>query len=775
MLSGDQIDSICSSKLLPGLEEAVARELAEEFNLVDLRDKEVLVHKGDSDRICYLVLSGRLLASGNNEWGESRALFDVNAGESVGEMALLSQDLAFATLSASGDTQVAALTHQAFTRFSAAHPQAAPLVIASLRQRLQRQRLAMALYLGGLYDKGSPAVRRDLESGLEMFALYGGEVLFRQGEPGDFLCVVVSGRLRVVVSDSDGIESDVAELGSGEIVGEMAVVGNQSRSATVIAVRDCELAKLTKAAYEHFASRHPLPAVEMVSRKLAERLRETTAGIRRTRGISTVAIIPAQAAAPATEVAEALARALTTFGSTLHLSSTRVDEHFGGEGIAQTWERSGGNFRVAEWLSRQEIEHSYVLYQADPHLSPWTERCIRQADHIIVVADSEADPAPGEIETELLHHGDTRPAAPQWLALVHRQGNPSGTKRWLEVRNVERHFHVRPGDAASFERLARLITNRAVGLTLGGGFARGLAHVGVFRAFEDLGVAIDAMGGASMGAMVGALWAMGWDRERIIAETSEACSEVFGDLTFPFIAFKTGRKFSGAVRKLFGEIQIEDLWMPYFCISANLNRSELKFHTQGSLAKAILAATRAPGVFPPIVYEGELHIDGGVINNVPVDLMKGFCNEGITVGVDVSPPHELNAIQDYGDRVSGWSTFWRRCSPFSSRYVYTPSILLVMIRTLEYTGISNKSLRIGFADIYIYPELLKFKRTDFHLVAGIAQAGYNSARASVLEWLATSDVAATRRPDLAGVLPAAGRAEDGDAGGVPVSHESASG
>jgi predicted acylesterase/phospholipase RssA len=145
--------------------------------------------------------------------------------------------------------------------------------------------------------------------------------------------------------------------------------------------------------------------------------------------------------------------------------------------------------------------------------------------------------------------------------------------------------------------------------------------------------------------------------------------------------------------------------------------------------------------------------------------MKTFCNEGITVGVDVSPPHELNVVRDYGDRVSGWSTFWRRCSPFSNRYVYTPSILLVMIRTLEYTGISNKNLRVRFADIYIYPELLKFKRTDFHLVAGIAQAGYNSARASVLEWLATSDVAATRRPDLAGVLQTAGRAGGGDARG----------
>jgi predicted acylesterase/phospholipase RssA len=290
---------------------------------------------------------------------------------------------------------------------------------------------------------------------------------------------------------------------------------------------------------------------------------------------------------------------------------------------------------------------------------------------------------------------------------------------------------------------------------LGGGFARGLAHAGVFRAMADLGIPVDAIGGASMGALVGALRAMGWDCDKIIRETCAACAGAFKDLTFPFTAFKTGRKFSEAVRKLFGDIQIEDLWLPFFCISANLNRSELKIHTRGSLAKAILAATRAPGVFPPIVYEGELHVDGGVINNVPVDLMKTFSNNGIPIGIDVSPPHELHVVEDYGDVVPGWPAFWKRFNPFSRHRVFMPSILLVMIRTLEFSGIAYKNLRIEFADIYVYPDLLKVKRTDFHLAPQIAQAGYDSARAGVLEWLANSAVAAAKRPDLATTAAAA--------------------
>jgi len=153
-----------------------------------------------------------------------------------------------------------------------------------------------------------------------------------------------------------------------------------------------------------------------------------------------------------------------------------------------------------------------------------------------------------------------------------------------------------------------------------------------------------------------------------------------------------------------------------------------------------------------MVYEGELHVDGGVINNVPVDIMKTFCNQGMTMGVDVSPPHELNQVRDYGDDVSGWGAFWKRLNPFSKHHIYTPSILLVMIRTLEFSGVSYKALRLQYADVYMYPELLKFKRTDFHLADGIVNAGYDCARSNLLEWLGKPDVA-ERRPDLLVTTP----------------------
>jgi lysophospholipid hydrolase len=736
-----------TSELFCSVNPQVLEELLPKVRSIELSDGQPLVSDGDADQNLYLLMSGRLRVIGSDRRHGRQTQFEVIPGQTVREMAFFSDDRVSGTILSAAKSRVLALSQEVFEDFTARHADVALQVMESLSARLHKSRLTALLHQIPPFDALDPEVLRDLEQELEMLTLYGGEVLFRQDDVGDSLYIVIRGRLRASLRDKDGQEVTVADLGSGELVGEMAVVTGESRSASVVAVRDTQLAKLTRSGFEHFMMKHPHAAVETISRKLAQRLRDTTANQRPwSRAVSTIALIPAQPDAPLSPVAAALHSALAKFGPTLRLNSSRVDERLGRAEIAQTYERSGRNIRLVEWLDDQETTHEYVIYESDSFLSQWTERCVRQADHVLVVGSSDSDPTRGDVEFELLGALDGRKSL--WLILVHGDGEPSGTNKWLDGRVLKRHFHVRLGQENDFDRVARFLTGRAIGLTLGGGFARALAHAGVFRAFTELGIPIDAVGGASMGALIGAMWVMGWDLQKMVAEVCTGCSRPFSeDLTFPFIAMKAGKSFGALVRRIFGDVQIEDLWIPYFCISANLNRSELRIHTHGQLAKAVLATTRAPGVLPPVVYEGELHVDGGVINNVPVDIMKAFCNEGITFGVDVSPPHELNPIWDYGDEVNGWAALWKRLNLFSKKNPYTPSILLVMIRTLEFCGISNKSLRLKCADLYLSPDLLKFKRTDFHLADGIVNAGYDCARKNALQWLSDPDLRA-RRPDL---------------------------
>jgi predicted acylesterase/phospholipase RssA/CRP-like cAMP-binding protein len=621
----------------------------------------------------------------------------------------------------------------------------------ALRPALRRHRLRVALHTRPTFGDLDPAVLEDLESSLEFVAVYGGQVLMREGDLGEDMYIVLSGRLRVNTTQPDGSLGPIAELGPGETVGEMALVSREPRVATVHAVRDTQLARLTRTTFERLLERHPRTTFEMIASRLVTRLRIETSRsrIQRRHPLATVAVVPSSPGVPLGAFCEQLTLALARLGSTLPLSSDLVDRYLGARGVAQSFDHEHHGAHLCEWLAEQELEHRFVLYQSDPGLSPWTERSMRQADHVVVVGDATADPGLGEIEAEILSRSQ-QSIPGRTLALVHPpNGTPSGTRRWLEERNVSRHVHLRLERGTHFDRLARLITGNAVGLTLGGGFARGLAHLGVFRALQELGIPVDAVGGSSMGAMVGAQWALGWSPSDIATRTSEGFAASLDDMTLPFLSFKRGGKHSRLIRGFFGDTQVEDLWYPYFCVSTNLNRSELTIHTSGSLAEAVTASTRAPGIFPPVVIAGELHVDGGLINNVPVDVMSDFANGGIVIGVDVSPPHELNEVANYGHDVSGWQAAWSRFNPNRQKRSYRPSILLVLMRVIEFGGISYRRTKAEMADLYISPDVLRFKRNDFALFAELGDAGYAAAYPVLKTWLAEGqDTYAGRRPDL---------------------------
>lgn len=401
--------------------------------------------------------------------------------------------------------------------------------------------------------------------------------------------------------------------------------------------------------------------------------------------------------------------------------------------------------KLIEWLGEQELEHDYVVYQCDEVASPWTRRALRQAEHVLIVGSVPGDPSLGEIEARILSESPAADMRRRTLVLVHEdEREPTGTADWLRLRDVSAHHHVRLDAPADFERLARFLTGRAFGLTLGGGAARGLAHVGVFRALDELGIVVDAIGGASIGSVLAAQWAQGWDYEAMVRETCLAGAVTLKDFTLPSIAFTRGRKFSRMIRNFNGDRQIEDLRVRFFCVSSNLNRAQVKVHREGSLAKAVLASTRTPGVFPPIVYDGDLHVDGGVLNNVPVDVMAEFSNGGHVVGVDVSPPHELSLTSDYGDEFSGWRAFWRRHRPFT-KGANIPRLLTILVRSAEFGGIAYKKSKVALADLYLCPSLLRFKRTDFHAAEQIVEIGYQFARPELEKWLERSANEGSRR------------------------------
>ena len=240
----------------------------------------------------------------------------------------------------------------------------------------------------------------------------------------------------------------------------------------------------------------------------------------------------------------------------------------------------------------------------------------------------------------------------------HRE--PRRTAVWTESIGAERLFHIRTRREVDYGRLGAILCGRAVGLVLGGGFARGLGHIGVIRAMRELEIPIDMVGGTSMGAIIAGQCAIEWDWPRMLDVTMHrSAASLKGDFTLPLVSLMTGKKFSKTIQEIADGRDVEDAWLPSFCISANLANGQMKVHKSGDAAKSVIASARVPVVFPPLSWGDDLLVDGELVNMVPAKYMRDFSNDGIVISVDCSAQAEFRA-PDFGASHSGWKELWRR-------------------------------------------------------------------------------------------------------------------
>lgn len=624
-----------------------------------------------------------------------------------------------------------------------------PSALNPLRRRLLDDALARVF---GTLERSALA---EIEAACEWLELPSGRTLFREGDPGTCLYALVSGRV-AVRAENDGEERTLGEVGRGETLGEIALLTGEPRSATVVAIRDSVLVRLDREAFDRLLDRHPRMALGL-SRAVVERLRDRTAArsARRRSGVN-IAVVPAGRAGPSiSSFTIQLVRALEAIGTVAHVSRTRLAQDAAGvdadaEGLgAQAHE-------LADWLDNQEVKHAFAVYEADPDLSPWTRRCLRQADLVVCVADPGGDVALGAVELELRHATETQEGARRGLVLLHPAATerPSGTARWLDERSVSWHQHVREGSGADMARLARVLTGTAVGLVLGGGAARGFAHVGTFRALCEAGVPIDWVGGASIGSAIGALVALGHDAGKM----QEVCRRVFvdenplGDYTLPLISLVRGRRLARQLDEYLGS-DIEDLWLPFFCVSTDVSDAGVLVHERGSLAEAVRASVALPGVLPPAVSGDHLLIDGGILNNLPVDVMRTR-PVGPLIAVDLHVKKDYTL--DYRELPSPWRLLWTRLVPFARR-IRAPGILTLMMKAMEVGSVLHARSMRSQVDLWLNPPVGGYGILDMGAFDQIAELGYEHAREQIATWLDRSRKAEAPWSWLADAEPRASR------------------
>lgn len=579
---------------------------------------------------------------------------------------------------------------------------------------------------------------REIDANLEWLYLQKGDILFRQGEPSDSMCILISGRLHVATEQADGTLRVIAEVGRSEVIGEMGVLTGEPRSATVLAARDSELLMLSRAAFDRLVERRPV-VLRQLAKTNINRLRDTIQAKPVRNTVATIAVVPLHPGLPVPTLAQRLAEACASYGPTLYLNRTILDSYLY-EGASDALQGDGESRRVIAWLNDRETEQRFVIYDADPAPTAWTMRCIRQSDRVLLVGDADADPAPTEIEKRAIE-ADASAATPrQDLVLLHLTGRrrPRATGRWLERRHVHTHYHVDPQVEEDMRRLAQRLIGQGVGLVLGGGGARGFAHIGVLRALREAGIPITIVGGASSGALVAAQYAMGWDIDTIFERNRQliVTEKNLIDYTIPIVSLLSARKFTHLIDAMFGDRQIEDLWLEYFCVSSNLTRAELEVHRRGHLARYVRASCSIPGVVPPLLNHGDLLVDGGVLNMLPVDVMNGMCDGGPVIAVDVSGQFDLSKPYHFGESVSGLELIVSRINPFARTKLRAPNLVSIMLRTAELSSVREQGVQARRADLFLNPPVAQFGVLDLKCLDTFVDVGYRYASEKIAEWKA---------------------------------------
>jgi predicted acylesterase/phospholipase RssA/CRP-like cAMP-binding protein len=576
------------------------------------------------------------------------------------------------------------------------------------------------------------SLMNELLDELSIVEIGGGSALFSQGDPGDSLYILLRGRLNVSLRDPEtGFEKVVGETAAGESVGEIGLLTGEPRSASLWATRDCRLARIGQEAFDALARKNP-ELLRGLAKVVVELLQKRTSSQRYSPRISCIAILPIHAKNGTSDLARGLRSTLERAGSTLHVDSERVDEMLGIAGASMASPQSSDGARLGDWLSAKEEEHRFLLLEADAEATEWTRRCLRQADMVLVVGNSADDPVVTATEHDLLHQGEALGSVRHVFVLLHPETTEKieGTARWLEMRDVEEHHHVRIGRVEDVERLGRIIAGTAVGLVLGGGGARGFAHAGVYRALCERGIPIDWVGGSSIGAVFGAGIGMGWDPARVEEEARLSFVEgkPFGDYTVPLVALLRGKRIDRLAQRSFA-VDIEDMPIPYFCVSSDLTAACLEVHERGPLWKAIRASVSLPGVLPPAVKSNHLAIDGGILNNLPVDIMRDR-SVGTVIAVDLSASKEYEL--EYPE-IPGPLRILLSRLPFGRRLQVPGIVTLMMKATVMASAVHSRAVR-SEATLLLNPPVGRFGLLAMNDFEEIVEVGYRYACERLADW-----------------------------------------
>lgn len=535
------------------------------------------------------------------------------------------------------------------------------------------------------------------------FSLPGGAPLFEAGDASDALYVVKTGSLGAFgVPRSGGAPRLLGVIPRGNTIGELGLVTGQPRAASVRALRDSELLRLSRASFEALLRAHPetmLDAARSATSRLLKSLQRRGKG-EPVGAPRTFAILPFDRTVDIRAFAENLRKQMLVHGDCLLMGSAL------------------GAGRSTDWFAQRESEVRFVLYLDDGD-EDWRRLCQRQADALLLVVDAECKPdAWGNDEVISASHVRARPRH-----LILLQPHPrfiyGAARAWRTALHDGELRHHQARHGKDIERIARLLSGNGTGLVLSGGGARGFAQIGVIRALREAGIVVDSVIGTSIGAIIGAGVAYEWDDAKMREAYKRALvdGKPLSDWTLPLVAMTRGARTTMLLREAFGEIDIEDLPLDFTCLSADLTKGAAAVHREGLLWRWLRASSAVPGILPPLLHEGHVYVDGAVVNNLPTDVLS---DEGLRriVAVDISADDMLTAHVDEAESPH-WPALWKQ-----RRAGCRPNAFAILVRAGMLNSEAGSARRRELASLLLRPHLEAIGLLDWHEFERAIEAGY---------------------------------------------------
>lgn len=541
--------------------------------------------------------------------------------------------------------------------------------------------------------------------------------IVEMGEDGDELFLITAGKVRVWSGDGPSVvERTLSVMGPGEHFGEASVISGGPRTATVSAVTFVETMVLSGDDYRRLVKVYP-QLLENLSRSLTKRLAimntRSQSPAKSKRGVHSLAIIIDHPSGwPLAERLlgqlrqQQLVQPILVSDSELPFSASQFDR----DAIAVPADDLG--YTIAG-CSNQALAVTVAIGPTA------TSSAVHESNRVIFAADAKSglsEHAAAQLKSISAHH---RPIVALMFTGDTTSRPDMDFKNGLAVRcrysgqGIDADFL-----ASSVTRLQRTLFGKRIGLALGGGGARGIAHIGVLEVLKQHGVVFDSIAGTSAGAIVAAAYGAGFSpgevadffRKEMIPPKFLAARASTRRL-FLLHSFRGGR-FEKKLRRYMGQLTFAQADLPLAITTLDLISGEQQIRRTGDLVKSVLQSINHPVFGRPIISEGQMLVDGGVLMNVPASVLR---SEGCdhVISVDVGSTLATDYAKDRAGKLK------------------PPSYLSTLLRTMDISRRHSSALHRDESDLVIIPQTSDFRIEDFHAVDPLIAAGRDAGEKAV--------------------------------------------